>query len=213
MIILGLTGSIGMGKSVTANMFRQFGIPVHDADKAVHELMAPGGAAVQEIAKLFPMAMANDKINRNLLGDIVFGNKEHLHDLEAIIHPIVRKQKQQFLEFSSRRRCSMVVLDVPLLFETGGHKNCDGVVVVSAPIFVQRARVMARPGMTVGKFESILDKQLPDREKCLRADFVVQTGIGRLESLSSIRNIIAQVKTWKGNHWPPTPIRFRHWQN
>jgi dephospho-CoA kinase len=202
MIILGLTGSIGMGKSVAANTFRHFGIPVHDADLAVHDLMKPGGAAFDAIVAYYPPALDNNKINRKILGDFVFQNDDNLEGLENILHPMVRQKKNQFLGQAARRRCRSVVLDVPLLFETGGHKSCDGVVVVHAPDFVQRARVMRRPGMTAQKFTAIREKQMTSQEKCRRADFVVQTGIGRLESLRAIRNIIDQTKGWRGAYWP-----------
>lgn len=151
-------------------------------------------------------------INRKVLGDIVFQDEENLRKLELIIHPLVRQQKNKFLGQTARRQCPLVVLDVPLLFETGGNRQCDGVVVVTAPDFVQRSRVMHRPGMTEEKFAAILGKQIPDQEKRQRADFLVQTGLGRLESLRAIRNILKQVKNWRGVHWPASPIRNRHWQ-
>jgi len=203
MIILGLTGSIGMGKTVAAQNFCRLGIPVHDADQAVHDLMAPGGRAFDKIIGQFPETFEDGKINRTRLGDRVFSSPQELSCLEAILHPLVRQHKLKFLGNAARRRCPLVVLDVPLLFETGGDRQCDGVVSVSAPDFVQRARVLSRPGMTDQKFAAILAKQLPDREKCRRSDFVVQTGGGRLESFISIRKIIEETRTWRGRHWPP----------
>ena len=205
MIILGLTGSIGMGKTVAANVFRSCLVPVHDADKAVHDLMAPGGGAFDEIAKRFPEAVERGKINRKRLGDIVFRDAEDLKRLESILHPLVRTHKRRFLGVAARRQQPLVVLDVPLLFETNGQHQCDGVVTVSAPWFVQRARVLSRPGMTSEKFAAILAKQMPDSEKRRRSDFVVRTGNGRLESLCAIRKIIQDVRFWRGSHWPPNP--------
>jgi len=205
MIILGLTGSIGMGKTVAANVFRSCSVPVHDADKVVHDLMSPGGQAFDEVAIRFRKAVENGKINRKRLGDIVFKDPDDLKRLESILHPLVRDHKRRFLGDAARRRQPLVVLDVPLLYETEGQRQCDGVVTVSAPWFVQRARVLSRPGMTPEKFAAILAKQMPDSEKRRRSDFVVQTGNGRLESLCAIRKIIQDVRTWRGNHWPLGP--------
>jgi len=205
MIILGLTGSIGMGKTVAANVFRSCSVPVHDADKTVHDLMAPDGEAFDEIANGFPEAVQDGKINRKRLGDLVFRDADDLKRLESFLHPLVRSHKRRFLGGAARRRQPLVVLDVPLLFETQGQHQCDGVVTVSAPWFVQRARVLSRPGMTPEKFTAILAKQMPDSEKRRRSDFVVQTGNGRLESLCAIRKIIHDVRTWRGSHWPPSP--------
>lgn len=207
MIILGLTGSIGMGKTVAANTFRSFMVPVHDADKTVHDLMDPGGEAFDKIADWFPGVVENGKINRRHLGDVVFGNAEDLCRLESIVHPLVRRRKHRFLAAAARRQCPLVVLDVPLLFETAGDRHCDGVVTVTAPWFVQRARVLSRPGMTQEKFQAILAMQTPDREKRHLSEFIVQTGNGRLESLRAIRNIINETRTWRGGHWPPVPLR------
>ena len=202
MIILGLTGSIGMGKSTAAVDFRRLGVAVHDADATVHQLMVPGGAAYDLICQAFPGVGSKAGIDRKRLGDLVFANKAALRRLEAILHPLVREHKSQFLKRSARRRQKLVVLDVPLLYETGGDAGCDAVVVVTAPAFVQRARVMARPGMTTEKFESILSKQVPDAIKRRSADFIVQTGLGRLESLRTIRHIAHVAQTLKPNKWP-----------
>lgn len=207
MIILGLTGSIGMGKSVAARNFRRLGVPVHDADQTVHDLMAPAGAAFPEIADRFPGVMEEGRINRKRLGDLAFRDTENLQRLESILHPLVRAHKSRFLGSAARRRCPVVVLDVPLLYETGGDKECDAVVVVTAPAFVQRARVLSRPGMTVEKLDAILERQAPDREKRRRADFLVQTGIGKLESLTAIRKIVAIAKSWRGRRRPAPPNR------
>jgi len=208
MIILGLTGSIGMGKTVAADTFRRLGVPVHDADLTVHQLMAPDGKAFDEISRLFPDVIENGAINRRKLGDIVFVNPPELKKLENILHPQVKAHKHKFLATAARRQVPLVVLDVPLLFEGGGQGRCDGTVVVTAPAFVQRARVLARSGMTVEKFQAIRANQLTDAEKRKLSTFVVQTGNGRLESLRMIRNIITETKNWQGRHWPPVPDRF-----
>jgi len=202
MVILGLTGSIGMGKSTAAVDFRRLRVAVHDADETVHALMAPGGAAFDQICQVFPGVRSKVGIDRKRLGDLVFADMAALKKLEAILHPLVRKQKTEFLKRSALRRQNLVVLDVPLLFETGGEAKCDAVVVVTAPTFVQRARVMARPGMTTEKFESILAKQVPDLIKRRSADFVVQTGLGRIASLRKIRHIAHTAPFLKPNKWP-----------
>jgi|TARA_B110000208_G_scaffold137649_1_gene166254 dephospho-CoA kinase len=202
MVILGLTGSIGMGKSTAAADFRRLRVAVHDADETVHALMAPGGAAFDQICQVFPSVRSKVGIDRKRLGDLVFADMAALKKLEAILHPLVRKQKTEFLKRSALRRQNLVVLDVPLLFETGGEAKCDAVVVVTAPTFVQRARVMARPGMTTEKFESILAKQVPDLIKRRSADFVVQTGLGRIASLRKIRHIAHTAPFLKPNKWP-----------
>ena len=202
MVILGLTGSIGMGKSTAAADFRRLRVAVHDADEIVHALMAPGGAAFDQICQVFPGVRSKVGIDRKRLGDLVFADMAALKKLEAILHPLVRKQKTEFLKRSALRRQNLVVLDVPLLFETGGEAKCDAVVVVTAPTFVQRARVMARPGMTTEKFESILAKQVPDLIKRRSADFVVQTGLGRIASLRKIRHIAHTAPFLKPNKWP-----------
>ncbi|MEZ7846731.1 MAG: dephospho-CoA kinase [Rhodospirillales bacterium] len=202
MVILGLTGSIGMGKSTAAADFRRLRVAVHDADETVHALMAPGGAAFDQICQVFPGVRSKVGIDRKRLGDLVFADMAALKKLEAILHPLVRKQKTEFLKRSALRRQNLVVLDVPLLFETGGEAKCDAVVVVTAPTFVQRARVMARPGMTTEKFESILAKQVPDLIKRRSADFVVQTGLGRIASLRKIRHIAHTAPFLKPNKWP-----------
>jgi len=203
MVILGLTGSIGMGKTMAAATFRRLGVPVHDADAAVHALMAPGGAAFAAIAERFPDAVVNGIIDRRRLGDHAFKDSNSLKALEGILHPLVRQREQAFLRRASAQRAPLVVLDIPLLLETGGDDRVDAVVVVSAPAFVQRHRVLARPGMSEDKFRNILAKQVSDRAKRRRADFVVESGNGRLESLRTIRKIIAETRTWEGRHWPP----------
>ena len=202
MVILGLTGSIGMGKSTVAAVFRRLGVAVHDSDATVHNLMTPGGAAYSAITQAFPDVCSEAGIDRKLLGDVVFADKMSLVHLEAILHPLVLRDKLSFLKRSAHQRHRMVVLDIPLLYETKGQNSCDAVIVVTAPEFVQRSRVMSRPGMTSEKFENILAKQVPDVIKRKYAEFVVHTGIGRLESLRTIRHIVGVTKTIKSNKWP-----------
>jgi len=200
--VLGLTGSIGMGKSTAAAMLRDMGLPVHDADAAVHRLMAPGGRAVPEIAAAFPDAVADGAVDRRALGARVFADKAALQRLEAILHPKVRAEAHRFIEARRYRGDDLVVLDIPLLFETGGERLCDAVAVVSAPRFVQEARVLTRPGMTREKLAAIRAQQLPDADKRRRADIVVPTGLGRLHSLRILRRF---VKMLRDN--PPTTPR------
>ena len=210
MIILGLTGSIGMGKSTAATMFRQLGVPVHDADASVHAALGAGGKAVKPVLDAFPEAAAaggGGGIDRRRLGDAVFGDDAALKKLEAVLHPLVRKDEDAFLQACARRRAPVVVLDVPLLFEKGGWIRCDGTVVVSAPARVQAARVLSRPGMTAEKFGDILARQVPDAEKRLMADFVVETGLGRNHSLRTIRDIVKVVSHWRPRQWPRYPDR------
>lgn len=190
MIILGLTGSIGMGKTVAAGILRRLGIPVHDADKTVHRLLAPGGKAVPAVAALFPSVLKDGGIDRAALGRIVFADPRALARLESVLHPLVRAEERRFLANSRRRGAEIAVLDIPLLYETGGEKRCDAVLVVSAPAFLQAARVLARPGMTPERFRTILAKQMPDSEKRRRADHVVPSGQGRALTLRRLRRII-----------------------
>ncbi|KEO57708.1 MULTISPECIES: dephospho-CoA kinase [Thalassospira] len=194
MVILGLTGSIGMGKSTAAGMFRYLGVPVHDADASVHHLMAPDGAAFEPIISAFPHVLQDGRIDRQILGPIVFADSDALKCLEAILHPLVRGDENRFLKQNRLAQRPLVVLDIPLLFETAGEKRCDQVAVVSAPEFIQRQRVMARSGMTEAKFSAILAKQMPDREKCRKADFIIPTGLGRAVTFATIRTIIDQLE-------------------
>lgn len=197
-VVLGLTGSIGMGKSETARMFRRLGIPVFDADAEVHRLMAPGGAAVAPIAAAFPGVVKQGAVDRKALGDRVFGKPDELRQLESILHPRVRRARDGFLKRARGRGEPLVVFDIPLLYETGGERLCDAVLVVSAPAMVQRARVLARSGMTEEKFAAILDQQVPDREKRRRADFVVPTGLGKRVTLNAIRRVIKMLAPSRG---------------
>jgi dephospho-CoA kinase len=191
LIVLGLTGSIGMGKSTAAAMLRRLRVSLFDADQAVHRLLAPGGAAVRPTCDAFPGVVAEGGgIDRMLLGRRVFADATALTRLEGILHPMVAAEEKRFLGLARARREPLVVLDVPLLFETGGERRCDYVLVVSAPPLVQRQRVLRRTGMTVIRLAAILEKQMPDREKRRRADFVVPTGAGRQATLRRLTAIV-----------------------
>ena len=180
MILIGLTGSIGMGKSTVAKMFADAGVPTYDADAVVHALYAKGGAAVAPVGEAFAGAVVDGAVDRDRLSKAVLNNPAALKRLEEIVHPLVGAAQLTFLQSARDASAPAVVLDIPLLFEKGGEKRVDVTVVVSAPAEVQRARVLARPGMTAEKFESILAKQTPDADKRARADFVIETG-GSLE--------------------------------
>ena len=188
--VIGLTGSIGMGKSTAAAMLREAGLPVFDADAEVHRMMAPGGAAVAPIEAAFPGAVCNGAIDRRALGDRVFADTEALRRLERIVHPLVGRAERAFLRRTARERRRAAVRDVPLLFETGGEKRCDWTVVVSAPARVQAARVLARPGITRDLLESVRAKQMPDAQKRRRADIVVPTGAGRRLTRDRLRAML-----------------------
>ena len=198
MFILGLTGSVGMGKSVTARFFAEAGVPVHDADAVVHRLYE--GEAVAAIETAFPgttvtSATGVGKVDRAKLAARVLGDAAALKRLEAIVHPLVQEDERRLLAEAEQRGEKVAVLDIPLLFETGGDRRVDAVVVVSAPPEVQRARVLERPGMTVEKLEAILAKQMPDAEKRRRADFVVDTSRGFDAAREQVRAILAAVAT------------------
>lgn len=195
MIVLGLTGSIGMGKSTAANMLRAMGVPVHDSDATVHALFARDWSLRAAIGTRFPYAVSDAGVDRQALGAAVFGNPEARHDLEAIVHPRVREAAEAFLRFHRRQRTPLVVLDIPLLYETGGEDRVDGVIVISAPAALQRRRVMARPGMDDERFAGILASQMPDREKRQRADFVVETGLGKAYTFRRLKRIVMSIRT------------------
>jgi dephospho-CoA kinase len=186
--VLGLTGSIGMGKSATAAIFRRLGIPVHDADAAVHALYR--GAAAPLIEAAFPGTVVGGIVDRAALSRIVLGSPERLKQLEAIVHPLVRAQEELFLARAASAGAPVAVLDIPLLLETGAQGRCDAVLVVTAPGAVQEARVLARPEMTPQKFEAIRAKQMPDREKRARAHFLVETGRGHAAAEAQVRDIL-----------------------
>ena len=192
MILVGLTGSIGMGKSETAKMFAAEGVPTYDADAAVHQLYAKGGGAVGPIGEAFPDAIKDDAVDRGALSAAVMGKPEEFKRLEAIIHPLVGAVQLAWLEEHSS--ADMVVLDIPLLFETGGEARVNKVVVVSAPGNVQRERVLAREGMTVEKFEAILAKQVPDAEKCAKADYIIDTSKGLDDAREQVRKVIQKIR-------------------
>jgi dephospho-CoA kinase len=191
MRIIGLTGSIGMGKSTTMQLFAEQGVPVYDADAAVHEIYS--GAAVPVVEAAFPGTTADGKVDRQKLSARVLGNPEALKKLEQIVHPMLGAHRQKFLAQAEKSGAPIAVLDVPLLFETGGEKRVDAVVVVSAPADVQRARVLARENMTADKLDAILARQMPDAEKRTRADFVVDTSSGLDPVRLRIRDILAEV--------------------
>ncbi len=191
MIVLGLTGSIGMGKSTTAGMFAEAGVPVHDSDEAVHRLYAGKAAPLVEAA--FPGTTVDGVVDRARLAQRVLGEAEALKRLERIVHPLVRADADAFLAGHRAAGRPMVVLDIPLLFETGGRDRVDKVVVVTAPAEVQRDCVLARPGMTEAKFEVILAKQVPDAQKRALADFVVDTGQGLEAAREAVAAIIAEL--------------------
>lgn len=191
MIILGLTGSIGMGKSNAAAALRRLGVPVFDADAAVHRLLGKGGGAVAAVREAFPGTEGpGGAIDRQALGREVFGRPAELRRLEQILHPMVRRAERRFVAAARARREPNVVLDIPLLFETGGDRRCDRVLVVSAPAWLQRQRVARRRGMTDSRLQAILAAQTPDREKRRRADFVVLTGLSRARTLRELKQIL-----------------------
>ena len=194
MIVLGLTGSIGMGKSTAAKMFRAMGVPVHDADATVHDLMAHDRQVRDEISVRFPGTVSGEAVDRQALGAAVFGDPSARRDLEAILHPRVRRVAERFLTKHRLLRAPLVVLDIPLLYETGGDTRVDAVVVVSAPAFLQRRRVMARPGMDEKRFAGILTSQMPDREKRRRAEFVVETGLGKAYTFTRLKRIVSEIR-------------------
>ena len=175
MIVIGLTGSIGMGKSTVAQMFAEEGAPAFNSDDVVHELYAQGGAAVAPVEAAFPGVAKNGAIDRTALSARVVDNPEAIKQLEAIVHPLVRHAQTEFLDEHRKAGVAAAVLDIPLLFESGGAERVDKIVVVSAPADVQKARVMSRPGMTEEKFAYLLSRQMPDAEKRARADFVIDT--------------------------------------
>jgi dephospho-CoA kinase len=189
--ILGLTGSIGMGKSAVAAMFEGLGVPVFDADAAVHALQGPGGALLPDIEAAFPGTTGANGVDRPKLGAAVFGDRDALKRLERIVHPAVGGLRQTFLE--DHAHAPLLVFDVPLLFEKGGVDTVDAVVVVSAPAAAQRARVLARPGMTVEKFEQILTLQTPDAEKRERADHVIDTGASLAETRRAVQRLVHEL--------------------
>ena len=194
--VLGLTGSIGMGKSTTAEMFRRRGVPVHDADAVVHRLYE--GAAAPLIEAAFPGAAPSGVVDRAALSTLVIGAPERMTALEAIVHPLVREEKERFLAKAAALRAPVAVLDIPLLLETGGDRGCDAVLVVTAPAEVQRQRVLARPDMSEEKYAAIVAKQMPDREKRARAHFLVDTGAGHAAAERQVGDILRALASRPG---------------
>jgi len=194
-IILGLTGSIGMGKSTAAATLRRLGVRLFDADAEVHRLLGPGGEAVGPVEAGFP-GVRNEagEVDRQRLGQLVFRDPPALRRLEAILHPMVRRAERRVVAQARARRERLVVLDIPLLFESGGVERCHFVLVVSAPPRLQRERVMRRPGMSKGRFADILRAQMPDREKRRRADFVVATALGRSVAFRRLKAIVRTLR-------------------
>lgn len=204
MRIIGLTGSIAMGKSTAAEMLRRMGVPVHDADQVVHDLTGPGGAALPAIKAAFPDLVTDAGLDRAELSRRAFKDPAVLRKLERILHPLVRAEEKRFLARERAKGSPLVVLDIPLLYETGGEKRCDAVLVVSAPRAIQLERVFARPGMTSAKLKGIEQRQMPDAEKRKRADVVIPTGRGKRATLAALKGAIA-------THSPSMPSRVgRH---
>lgn len=208
MRIIGLTGSIGMGKSAAARYLRYLGVPVYDADAAVHSVYATGGAAVGPLGAVWPEAVRDGAVDRAALSKLIEADPSVLPRLEAIVHPIVRTVQERFLLAAALRRAPVIALDIPLLFETGGETRCDAVFVVSAPAFIQRARVLARPEITPEKFATILSRQTPDAVKRDRADFVIPSNQGWLAMLTALKRAVDDVLDQPARHWPPRPNMF-----
>lgn len=194
MIVLGLTGSIGMGKTTVTAQFRTLGAKTYNADEAVHALLRKGGKGVEPVAKLFPQTLENGYINREILGKAVFDCPDLLRRLESVIHPLVREYEWRFICRVARQGARLVVLDIPLLFETQGERRCDLTLVVTSPPFIQNQRVMARPRMTPEKLTSILKLQMPDREKRKRADVVIYTGLGKAYSFAQVKQLVQEMQ-------------------
>ena len=209
MLIIGLTGSIAMGKSTAARLFRRMGVLVHDSDATVHRLQARGGGAAPLIEQAFPGSTVDGAVDRLVLARRVFSNPAALKRLERILHPLVFRASVAFLKQAALQRRRIVVLDVPLLYETGGHLGVDLVAVISAPDFVQRQRALRRPGMTDDRLARLLDLQMPDRAKCRRADVVVPSGMGEAATWRALRKVVRKALARPARHWPPDRHRRR----
>ena len=203
MIILGLTGSIGMGKTTAATMLHAMGLRICDSDAIVHKLLGTGGGAVKAIGAEFGNVVQDEAVDRPALGQAVFSDPDALKRLEAILHPMVQAAQAEFLKNAALNGIQTAVLDVPLLFEVGTDQHCDAVMVVTAPRFLQEQRVLRRPGMTPERFRATLARQLPDVEKRRRADFVVHTGLGKWHTYRRLREIVMQMRNERGTKWPP----------
>lgn len=200
MIVIGLTGSIAMGKSETAKLFREQGVPVFDSDEEVHRLYEAGGAAVEPLARIFPEALtAEGTIDRSVLSRLALKDAGVFKSIENIVHPLIRERKAAFLKDCKRAGTPIAVIDVPLLFETRQEKDVDKIVVVSAPEEIQRQRALSRPGMTQQKLDAIMDRQLPDAEKRRRADFVVDTSTGIDGARDQVTAILNELKSKMGS--------------
>ena len=200
-IRLALTGSIGMGKSTAANQLRRLGVPVYDADAAVHALFAKGGAAVEPVGKAFPGVVVDGAVDRTKLGKIVFGDPAALKRLEGIVHPLVRGSERRFSRRMAGRGARLLAFDIPLLFETGGERRYDASIVISAPGFVQEARVLRRSGMTRERLAAIRARQTPDGEKRRRADFVVPSGLGKRATFDRLASIVRLLRGPHAAKW------------
>ncbi|MCF8466833.1 MAG: dephospho-CoA kinase [Sneathiella sp.] len=194
MILVGLTGSIGMGKSTVAGMFRKLGIPVYDADAEIHKLYAKGGAGVEPIRSAFPDAVVEDHVDRKRLSKLVLGNEAEIKRLESVIHPLLSEGRAAFFEQAVKDGHKLVILDIPLIFETGGEDRVHKIVVVSAPRHVQKERVLARPDMTEEKFNAILARQVDDAEKRKKADFVINTHCPEEETFEQVKALVESLK-------------------
>jgi len=195
MIILGLTGSIGMGKSTTADLFAKEGVPVFDVDAVIHKLYVEDQDLIDKIAHAFPAAKQGGVIERAVLGDLVRGHKDALSDLENIVHPAIANVRANWLQDARGRDEAFVMFDIPLLFETGGENKVDKIIVVSTSPEEQKHRVLARPGMTEARFAHFLSRQMPDEEKRRRADFVINTSKGLEDAAQQVQSILRQLKT------------------
>lgn len=202
MIVVGLTGSIGMGKSTAAKLLKSLGIPVHDSDATVHKLLGPGGKAVEPVSKAFAEAARKTpggmEIDRATLGKIVFADSRKLKELEEILHPLVRQDSDEWLKDMRKSGADIAVLDIPLLYETGAEDRVKYVICISAPEDMQRDRVMARPGMTEEKFKAILASQVPDAEKRKKADYVVLSDVSEEETLKALEKVMADIRRREG---------------
>jgi dephospho-CoA kinase len=207
MRVIGLTGSIGMGKSTAARMIKRCGIRVHDADAAVHRLLSRGGAAVAAVERAFPESVRDGVVDRTMLGAIVFNDKTARRQLEEIVHPLVRRASAAFLRAAARRRDRVVVLDIPLLYESGTARGFDAVIVVSAPAWLQHARVMRRAGMTEAKLAGILASQMPDSEKRRHADAVVTSAQGMATTRRELRRALRRLIGRPARAWRPGRVR------
>ncbi|MCZ6603812.1 MAG: dephospho-CoA kinase [Alphaproteobacteria bacterium] len=209
MFILGLTGSIGMGKSTAAAMFGALGVPVHDADAAVHAALAPGGSGEAAVTEAFPEAALGPAIDRQKLGAAAFADSARLRLLESILHPLAAASAARFLRFHGRHAARLAVLDIPLLYETGMQARTDAVLVISAPLFLQRQRVLTRPGMSLTQFERICANQMPDREKRAAADFVVLSGLAKGQTFAALKQLVGFLADADGRIWGPSYFKLK----